>query len=272
MVVHTCHRCGYCTKYKNNLREHYKKKNVCNPVVSDVSIDECLSKLDKKNRYVCKYCDKDFMYNGNLNRHIVLCQESHILELEKENRILKKEVNTVNNTNCNNTDNSINIDASQKIYINSYKDTDLKLVKDDIEKLKLDNKKNIDVIAMLLKVIHFNEKYPENHNLYVENASTKRVMKLENGRFNEDGRGDRAIEKILKNDIDSYIESELLDTPLYGVYEDLMVYYNNLDADDRDNRKEKNDSRSEILEVIRNVLYSGRTVVKDTAKNNGIKC
>ncbi len=267
MKLHSCLRCGVSFKQKSHVRKHYKKKRLCRPIISDMSIDECLSRLNEKFRFECKHCGKDFMYNSYLNKHVILCQEKRIKQLQDENKELKNS----SVTNITNVDNSINIDASQKIYINNFRETDIESIRDDIDSLKIENKRNIDVIATLLNIIHFNEKYPENHNLYVENASSKRVMKLENGRFNEDGRGNKAIEKILKDDIDNYVENHLNDTPFYSIYENLMIDYNNLDADDRDNRREKNDRRSEILDTLRNVLYNGREIVKDTARSNGIK-
>ena len=40
MVNYQCFRCGYETKHKANFITHLKRKNICNPLLEDISIDE----------------------------------------------------------------------------------------------------------------------------------------------------------------------------------------------------------------------------------------
>ena len=90
MTLHICPRCGYQTEKKSNIRNHYKKKKICEAIVCDVSIEECLKGLTKKNSFECKYCDKKFKYKSYLQRHIVYCQSKHIEKLEKQNEMYSK--------------------------------------------------------------------------------------------------------------------------------------------------------------------------------------
>ena len=40
MVLYECFRCGYNTNLKGNMKHHLNRKNICNPVEDDVSIEE----------------------------------------------------------------------------------------------------------------------------------------------------------------------------------------------------------------------------------------
>ena len=45
MVYYECQRCGYNTTLKGNIKHHLNRKNVCEPILSDISI------YDMKNIY-----------------------------------------------------------------------------------------------------------------------------------------------------------------------------------------------------------------------------
>ena len=40
MVEYKCHRCGYNAKQKINLMRHLNRKNICQPLLEDISIEE----------------------------------------------------------------------------------------------------------------------------------------------------------------------------------------------------------------------------------------
>ena len=40
MVEYICNRCGYNAKQKINLMRHLNRKNICNPILEDISIEE----------------------------------------------------------------------------------------------------------------------------------------------------------------------------------------------------------------------------------------
>jgi len=72
MVIYTCPRCHYDTDYKNNMRNHYKRKKVCKRLFSRISINDLLDELD-----------------DNMKSHVKVSKEEweNILE---ENRMLKR--------------------------------------------------------------------------------------------------------------------------------------------------------------------------------------
>ena len=40
MVNYFCHRCGYTTNHKNTFKKHLKRKNLCSPHISEITIEE----------------------------------------------------------------------------------------------------------------------------------------------------------------------------------------------------------------------------------------
>ena len=40
MVDYSCLRCGYIASQKINLKHHLNRKNICNPILEDISIEE----------------------------------------------------------------------------------------------------------------------------------------------------------------------------------------------------------------------------------------
>lgn len=252
MVFYSCPRCLYETSHKATMRRHYSRKLKCKTIHSRKSIKDCLKELET---------NKKKSYD----------------ELERENKMLIEcKTVVINNNITNNIDNSkniTNIDNSKNITINSYNQTDIDVLKDDVEKLKIKNKKDEEVILSLLEMIHLNDKYPQNHNLYIENCNLKRMMKLEGDKFEEKGRGYKAIEDFIKTDVSQYFENStfLGNSEINTIYESLMTKYENYDADDRKNKQRDNDNKSNLLHKFYELFYNGKELVKNTARDNGIK-
>ena len=40
MVTYICNRCGYVNKHKGNFKNHLNRKNICKPLLEDISIEE----------------------------------------------------------------------------------------------------------------------------------------------------------------------------------------------------------------------------------------
>ena len=40
MVKYLCNRCGHQSKHKGNFKNHLNRKNICEPLLEDISIDE----------------------------------------------------------------------------------------------------------------------------------------------------------------------------------------------------------------------------------------
>ena len=51
MVNYQCNRCGYITKHKANFITHLERKNICVPLLEDISIEMLYEKYNlKKNK------------------------------------------------------------------------------------------------------------------------------------------------------------------------------------------------------------------------------
>ena len=49
MVNYKCYRCGYSTTHKGSLVNHLKRKNICNPLLEDISIEKMYEIYNFKN-------------------------------------------------------------------------------------------------------------------------------------------------------------------------------------------------------------------------------
>ena len=124
--MYTCERCGYCSLYKGNLKNHLNRKIICKPLLKDIGIVELKEKINKKEKLIkvgpkmdpngpkmdhkCKYCNKYYSNNSHMNRHMKKCIKNETVSLtidesndnetklseyikviEKENKLIKRE-------------------------------------------------------------------------------------------------------------------------------------------------------------------------------------
>ena len=76
--IYKCERCGYETADKYALIKHLNRKNKCNTILSDISCEELLQKLEKKyvdNAPECPYCNSKFNYINNMYAHKKYCKK-----------------------------------------------------------------------------------------------------------------------------------------------------------------------------------------------------
>ena len=115
MVYYECQRCGYNTTLRGNIKHHLNRKNICEPILDNISIEEMkdiynlneINKIHQNNTIytkntpivneitpknteknikkmdikTCSYCDKEFSRRDSLTRHLNRCK------LKKENEI-----------------------------------------------------------------------------------------------------------------------------------------------------------------------------------------
>ena len=147
MVKYECFRCGYITNHKNSIKNHFNRKNICNPIREDISIENMCKHYnlkistfstqnttkaphfstfstqnttlleDSENEdHICKYCNKKLSRIDSLTRHMKSCKKKKEESLQlcvMENKIkeLEKKLDNnmlVTNNNTNSTNNSIN--------------------------------------------------------------------------------------------------------------------------------------------------------------------
>ena len=147
---------------------------------------------DIKTNNNCSYCSKKLSNYKNKWRHEQKCKKKksqeellkNLLE-EKDNLIKKmlmentkltKQLIKLTEKSGNNNNNTIN--SHNKIIINAYGSENLEYISNKLLK-KLVNKPGT-AIPNLLKIIHFNDKYPENKNIKVTNIHDP-YIKVHNG-------------------------------------------------------------------------------------------
>ncbi len=119
MVNYNCIRCGYSSSRKSDMRLHLNRKNKCNPILSDISIDECRQNISKDNEipetgfipkssilfhepsilfhfipYKCQFCDRSYKYSYNLTKHTKTCKSK--IEQEEADKKTYVLVDTLN--------------------------------------------------------------------------------------------------------------------------------------------------------------------------------
>lgn len=256
MVFHVCPRCHYQTKYKTSLREHYNRKNKCESLFNDITIDDCISLLNIKKINVCEHCDKKFTRSDSLKRHKERCYELRLKILEEKNKILeekldKSSLNTVNNVN-------INCGNTYNININDFNNTNYIIALEDLKQsirqslLKNDGRNMNIECENLVELVHCNDKYPENQNILITDR-TRGEAKIKQGDKFVSTRIDDAIEETAKN-----IVKLLKANQIFNRY---VKFHENKDEDTiREDKK-----------AIERTLYNNRDKVMNTARENNVK-
>ena len=201
----TCrlHNCNVCNKsyssykslWNHNKKFHIKESSFVGLQNQNVILLHTIN---------CKFCKKIFNNRQNKYRHEKICKlkdnivlelqqknkefENKIIELEtkintKSNKIIKTQNNNNNTTNNNNngTINNITINQFGKENINALSIKEIK------ELIKNDN-----YLIDIVKLLNFNEKFPENHS-FCNTSLEGKYISVFNSNSNK-------IEKINKND------------------------------------------------------------------------
>jgi len=125
MVYYECKRCGYNTNHKNSMKNHLKRKNICKPILEDISIENICklydfeyvppnnskslqipSKIPPNNskslqneniselsELQCEFCLKTFSRKDNVIKHQKICKKKKTSNLEL--CIMKNEIETL---------------------------------------------------------------------------------------------------------------------------------------------------------------------------------
>lgn len=188
-VQYCCPRCHYETEYKNNMRNHYRRKKPCEPKFSDVHVSVLLAELSspdpETHKFCCNHCNKRYASRQGLYLHNKQCtgaaQQQQPQKPDSENTttqdllnyikqleqmIKDKDKNTRDSasTSTGNTTNIyINNFNNMNINTNNFGDEDTSHVSEEYKLQCLKQMNN--GFLNLLRHIHFNKDVPENWNV-----------------------------------------------------------------------------------------------------------
>jgi len=243
----------------------------------------------------CKYCNKIYARTDSLYRHINsnMCKTRKLINQQNENKdkmiellmkqqneknfqinalvgdinklkdvILKSEfkINTMTNSNNINT-NSNNVITNNFIVKFGEENPVNKLTPDEIAKII---NKGYCALQESVKLIHFNKRLPEYHNIYVSDRKFKYGLKYTGDKF-ELTELTVLINDLIdnhRNNIEEYLEMNNIP------YKKCMMIkvkdlVENLDDLSNDNFKNK---REELVKELRSMLYNGKDIVINTHK------
>lgn len=247
-----CKRCGYETGLKTNLKTHLKRKNICkvSEEGSDIDRTDLLKELDgskeKDKVYECEYCKKKYSFMSGKSRHYQICKESFEklgIEYTKALEHKLQEMSKVvygNTTTTNNNNNNINIQINNNVpQLRPFGKENMTPL--DIQTIG-DLFLNLN-IPELLKTLHCNPDYPENHNIRIKSVKRRAI---------EIFRGD-------KWDIVTYVKG--LNEYLLQGHEIFTEYYHNHKDTIKDEMTAK--EIEDVLEKLREIGDLNTHVVKD---------
>ena len=184
MTQYNCKRCGKIFDRKYNYERHINDTKKQCILIVPVQEEE-----DKKN-ICCPYCEKSYSAKYNLNKHLKKCimasKASHIIEekekiykehidhLEKQILELTKKIGNTYSYNINqHLDQSVH---QQNIQINSYGNENLNYITpSQVEKLISHPS---TCLPQFIKMVHYHEEHPENHNVLIENIKENIIKTL----------------------------------------------------------------------------------------------
>ena len=181
-------------------------------------IDSQMTPIDSQmtpdgSKYKCGFCNIILSKNSNLHRHLLICKEKKKIEdkeqlvkykdMEEENKKLKLQIQNLINTKCkmhyktlNKINNNLKINGNQINknncieYINNVHNhnTNINIIELGKENLfdVLSEKERLNIlkhrygsIEYLINHVHFNEKYPQFHNIIVTNINNNIAYKYD---------------------------------------------------------------------------------------------
>jgi hypothetical protein len=224
-----CDRCGYNFTTIANLRKHLNKKNTCEPILKDISIEELREKYKvKKGIYKCENCGKEYKTSSGKCKHKKKCltnpaiiEKNKIDKLENELDNIKEDkeklqkqveelllektqiqeqlksnhIGVINNDNSQNTVNNINI------VINNFGEENIEYLLKDENFIKKCIESPINSIHKYLDTVHFNKEHPENRNIKMTNLLGPYMDYIKEGKWNKIEKN-ILIPKIIDKSID----------------------------------------------------------------------
>ena len=99
MTTFVCPRCGKEIKTRSSLKAHILRKTLCEPIISNLSVDELLIEFEFKKEYSktfeCVYCKRKYTFQSGVTNHQRMCEKkssaSHeLISLHKQLKHIQK--------------------------------------------------------------------------------------------------------------------------------------------------------------------------------------
>lgn len=238
MVEYTCERCGYQTCMIGNYKKHLYRKNVCQPVLSNTSIDILKKNIETAPKgFQCEKCFKSFSCRQSKWTHKKTCKGSPTNELLEKIKELEERIKTQEaKPYVRNINNNINIQNNFNLKSFGHENMDY-LSKDFLNSCLLMNN-----IVPLIENIHFDREHPENHNVKVKSTKQELMETFVDGKWIITDTDDTLNELINKgyrvlNYHSRKHKSDILDTEMdEDEYEDVLSWLEKI-YDDKKTRK-----------------------------------
>lgn len=232
-----CNYCDYNTYVKCDITRHFPVHHKdMEPSYEKIKID-----------IECKYCSKKYATKANLNRHMQMCEI--VYKEKKENEMLKEKIKelenkTVSNVTVNNNNNNNVINNYITINLTPYNYPNLEALHEYID---MSIRKTFLSVPTLIENIHFNDKYPENHNISITNRRAKDAKVF-------DGKKWKTVDKyILMNEILDTYERELIN---YAEEQGNQKYITNYES-----AKKRGNGEKDLLEEVHTMIYDNSNKV-----------
>ena len=262
-MEYRCLRCGYETKYKQNLLTHLRKKIECEELIEEVSREELIKSYEKKEKiHKCEKCKKEFSNSQNARRHEKSCKvvvdetkqlKEELAEIKNQIKELIKNQKTSVINNTNNTTNITNTGPiNYNIIINNLRafgDENREHISRS-ELKEIVKYEEILIYKELIAKIYLNKDHPENWNYLINDMDTKGNGYIYNGKEFKQVKIERIIDMLLKNNMEYILEK------LGNFREKLTVtWYGNIVERHKDIRKE-------TYNEIKNLSYTNKKNVE----------
>jgi len=245
---------SYKSLWNHNKKYHNNDVSLCCPNVSNFekNVSQCYPNVSQ-NSLVCDFCKKIFKFRSSKSKHKKICKLNTVKEINNLKLEIEKLKNskTINTTNNNNTTNNQNNGTINNITINQFgKENINALTIKDIKQLI----KNDNYLVDIVKLLNFNEKFPENHN-FCNTSLEGKYISVFNSNTN-------AIEKINKND---FYEKVLCNS--FDKMDNLSLILE-LNKDVKEQIKEKyKEHLDNKLTHIRDIFYKDKIYKKNYKTN-----
>jgi hypothetical protein len=288
MVEYICERCAKKFNKKSNYIAHLSRKNLCKSICNDNKAQKNAQKAGKNSRneeekaFFCDNCNKYFLKKYNCERHQKTCKIKNnenleklykelLKEMKKQNKEIKmlkeqlykpKTETKINAKNiCNNNNiNSNNTTNNNFVNIVAFGKEDIKYISKQ-EWIKLLNMKYMSVKGLIEK-IHFNDKYPENSNVYISNLKDNYAMFYNGNKWIIETKNE-----VISNLIDT--KTEHLENKFFEIINDLpkivkQKFKEFLENNDDDSYL--NNLKNEIKLMLYNKKNIPMKIIKDNEK------